>query len=287
MTPTIGKVLVGFDGSADAERALAWGIEEASGRHAPLRVVIARGDRLSSYPRPDWVAGVTAESVGQAQEILKVAGLPTELVEVSDGSPSEVLVRASDPSTLVVLGSHGYGRISGPFLGSVSQHVARYAAGPVVVVRPAINPGSTRIVVGVDGSGGSEDALEFAFERASRSDVTLFVLYGWRSSASLTMGRGGTVPFGATVSVDVAEEVAAAEPLLAETVAGLSEKYPDVEVYREAIPVPAARALADASQSAAMVVVGSRGRGAFAGLLLGSVSQSVLHHAECPVAIVR
>jgi nucleotide-binding universal stress UspA family protein len=289
MTHGIGKVLVGFDGSADAQRALAWGIEEAAGRHAPLHVVIARGDRLSSYPRPrDWVAAVTAEWVGQAQETLKQADLPTELVEVIDGSPAEVLVRASDPSTLVVLGSHGYGRISGPYLGSVSQHVARYAAGPVVVVRPAANPGSTRIVVGVDGSGGSEDALEFAFERASRSGVSLFVLYGWRSSAALTMGWGGTVPFGATVRVpeNAAEEAASAELLLAETVAGLSEKYPDVEVYREAIPVPA-RALADASQNAAMVVVGSRGRGAFAGLLLGSVSQSVLHHAECPVAIVR
>ena len=288
MTHGIGKVLVAFDGSADAHQALAWGIEEATGRHAPLHVVIAQGDRLSSYPRPrDWVAAVTAEWVDQAQEILKQADLPTELVEVIDGSPAEVLVRASDPSTLVVLGSHGYGRISGPYLGSVSQHVARYAAGPVVVVRPAANPGSTRIVVGVDGSGGSENALEFAFERASRNDVSLFVLYGWRSSAALTMGWGGTVPFGATVSVDVAEEAAAAELLLAETVAGLSEKYPDVEVYREAIPLSAARALADASQNAAMVVVGSRGRGAFAGLLLGSVSQAVLHHAECPVAIVR
>lgn len=289
MTPAIGTVLVGFDGSADAERALAWGIEEAAARRAPLRVVIARGDRLSSYPNPprDWLAAITAEWVDQAQEFLKEAGLSRELVEVIDGSPSEVLVRASDPSTLVVLGSHGYGRISGPYLGSVSQHVARHAAGPVVVVRPAAHPSSTRIVVGVDGSGGSEDALEFAFERASRSDASLFVLYGWRSSASRSMGWGGTMPFGATVSADVGEEVAAAELLLAETVAGLSEKYPDVEVYREAIPVSAARALADASQSAAMVVVGSRGRGAFAGLLLGSVSQSVLHHAACPVAIVR
>jgi nucleotide-binding universal stress UspA family protein len=282
MTHGIGKVLVAFDGSADAHQALAWGIEEAAGRHAPLHVVIAQGDRLSSYPRPrDWVAAVTAEWVDQAQEILKQADLPTELVEVIDGSPAEVLVRASDPSTLVVLGSHGYGRISGPYLGSVSQHVARYAAGPVVVVRPAANPGSTRIVVGVDGSGGSENALEFAFERASRNDVSLFVLYGWRSSASLTMGWGGTV------SDHAAEEAAAAELLLAETVAGLAEKYPDVVVYREAIPVPAARALADASQNAAMVVVGSRGRGAWAGLLLGSVSQAVLHHAECPVAVVR
>jgi len=289
MAHEISKVLVGFDGSADAQRALDWGIAEATQRKAALHVVVSQGARLSSYPRPidEVVAARTATWVEQAQETLRQAGLPTDLVEVEDGPPAEVLVNGSDTSTLVVLGSQGYGRISGPYLGSVSQHVTRYAPGPVVVVRPAANPGSTRIVVGVDGSGGSEDALEFAFERASRTGAALFVLYGWRSQAALAMGMGGTVPFGATVPVDVAEEAASADVLLAESVAGMAEKYPDVEVYREAIPVPAARALADASQNAAMVVVGSRGRGAWAGLLLGSVSQAVLHHAECPVAIVR
>jgi nucleotide-binding universal stress UspA family protein len=281
MTHGISKLLVGFDGSADAQRALEWGIAEAAQRKATLRVVISRGARLSSYPRPvdEVVAAMTAKWVDQAQDTLRQAGLPTDLVEIADGPPAEVLVEGSDSSTLVVLGSRGYGRISGPYMGSVSQHVTRYAAGPVVVVRPAANPDSTRIVVGVDGSGGSEDALEFAFERASRSGAALFVLYGWRSHAETAMGMG--------VPVTVAEEKVGAELLLAESVAGLAEKYPEVEVYREAIPVPAARALADASQNAAMVVVGSRGRGAWAGLLLGSVSQAVLHHAECPVAIVR
>lgn len=289
MAHGISTVLVGFDGSADAQRALDWGITEAAERKAVLRVVISRGSRLSAYPRPmdEVTSALTAKWVGQAEETLRQAGLPVDLVEVVDGAPAEVLVNGSDPSTVVVLGSQGYGRISGPYMGSVSQHVARYAAGPVVVVRPAANPGSTRIVVGVDGSGGSEDALEFAFERASRTGAALFVIYGWRSHAGTVVGMGGAAPFGVAVPVTVAEETTSAELLLAESVAGLSEKYPEVQVYREAIPVPAARVLADASQNAAMVVVGSRGRGAWAGLLLGSVSQAVLHHAECPVAIVR
>jgi nucleotide-binding universal stress UspA family protein len=289
MAHEVTKVLVGFDGSADAQRALEWGIAEAADRRAVLHVVVSQGPRLSSYPRPldEVVAARTAMWVDQAQATLAQAGLPAGLVEVVDTPPAEVLVNRSDARTLVVLGSQGYGRISGPYQGSVSQHVARYAVGPVVVVRPAASPTSTRIVVGVDGSGGSEDALEFGFERASRTGAALFVIYGWRSQAALAMGMGGTVPFGATVPVDVAEESAGAEVLLAESVAGLAEKYPDVEVHREAIPVPAARALADASQNAAMIVVGSRGRGAWSGLLLGSVSQAVLHHAECPVAIVR
>lgn len=289
MAQAISKVLVGFDGSVDAQRALEWGIAEAAERNAALHVVVSRGPRLSSYPRPidEVVAARTQKWVDQAQETLRHAGLPEDLVEIADGPPAEVLVNESDVSTIVVLGSQGYGRISGPYLGSVSQHVARYAAGPVVVVRPPANPGSTRIVVGVDGSGGSEDALEFAFERASRSGAALFVLYGWRSHAARAMGMGGAAQFGVILPGTAAEEAAGAELLLAESVAGLSDKYPDVEVYREAIPVPAARVLADASQNAAMVVVGSRGRGAWAGLLLGSVSQAVLHHAECPVAIVR
>jgi nucleotide-binding universal stress UspA family protein len=289
MAQGISTVLVGFDGSADAQRALDWGITEAADRKAALRVVISRGARLSSYPRPmdEVTAAVIAQWVDQAEETLRKAGLPADLVEVVDGPPAEVVVNGSDPSTIVVLGSQGYGRISGPYMGSVSQHAARYAAGPVVVVRPATNPGSTRIVVGVDGSGGSEDALEFAFDRASRTGAALFVVYGWRSHAGTAMNMGGAPPFGVVVPVTVADETAGAELLLSESIAGLSEKYPEVEVFREAIPVPAARVLADASQNAAMVVVGSRGRGAWAGLLLGSVSQAVLHHAECPVAIVR
>jgi nucleotide-binding universal stress UspA family protein len=289
MAHEISKILVGFDGSADAQRALEWGIAEAAERKAALQVVISQGPRLSSYPRAidEVVAARTAKWVAEAQDILRLADLATDLVEVADGPPAEVLVNGSDTSTLVVLGSQGHGRISGPYMGSVSQHVARYAPGPVVVTRPAANPGSTRIVVGVDGSGGSEDALRFAFERASRTGAALFVVYGWRSQAARAMGMAGTAQFGVILPGTAAEEAAAAELLLAESVAGLSEKYPDVQVYREAIPVPPARALADASQNAAMVVVGSRGRGAWAGLLLGSVSQAVLHHAECPVAIVR
>jgi nucleotide-binding universal stress UspA family protein len=289
MAQEVSNVVVGFDGSADAQRALEWGIAEAAERKAALHVIVSQGPRLSSYPRPvdEVVAARTAVWVDQAQATSARAGHTADVVEVVDGPPAEVLVSRSDARTLVVLGSQGHGRISGPYQGSVSQHVARYAVGPVVVVRPVTSPGSTRIVVGVDGSGGSEDALRFGFERASRTGAGLSVIYGWRSQAALAMGMGGTVPFGAMVPVDVAEESAGAEVLLAESVAGLAEKYPDVEVHREAIPVPAARALADASQSAAMVVVGSRGRGAWAGLLLGSVSQAVLQHAECPVAIVR
>lgn len=284
----IAKVLVGFDGSPDAHDALAWGVNEANSRGVPLRVVVARSGRLGRSRRgQDWLSAVHEEWARQAQELVETAGMPSQVVEVADGAASEVLLQRSDQSTLVVLGGQGSGRVSGVRLGSVSQHVTRHAPGPVIVVRPTANPRSTRIVVGVDGSGGSEDALEFAFEQAQRRQLALFVLHAWRPSVASTMAWSGAAPFGALAPMDLSEEARDAEILLAETVAGLSETYPGVQVDREVLPLAPARALADATVSAALVVVGSRGRGAFAGLLLGSVSQSLLHRALCPVAVVR
>jgi nucleotide-binding universal stress UspA family protein len=106
-------------------------------------------------------------------------------------------------------------------------------------------------------------------------------VYGWRDHDSLTTGSGSPA------WMHTAERIASGERLLERALAPWVEKYPDVEVTREAIPVAPARALADASEHAAMVVVGTRGRGGFAGLLLGSVRRSVLHHARCPVLVVR
>ncbi|MDP3894680.1 universal stress protein [Nocardioides sp.] len=282
MAQGISKVLVGFDGSIDAQLALRWGMDEAERRKAALHVVVCRGGRLRAGPATrEWASKVAEERAALANDSLGRRGHPAEVVTVVDGPAAAVLIGRSDPGILVVVGSHGHGRIAGSSLGSVSQHVARQAGGPVVVVRPAANPISARIVVGVDGSGGSEEALSFAFDRASRDRAALFVVYGWRPA------QGVRASLGAPISDDVAEEAAEAERLLAESVAGLADKYPDVEVHREAVAVPAGRALADASYNAAMVVVGSRGRGAFEGMLLGSVSQDVLHHAVCPVAVIR
>jgi nucleotide-binding universal stress UspA family protein len=160
-------------------------------------------------------------------------------------------------------------------LGSVSQHVTRHASCPVVVTRTPYHPDSKRVVVGVDGSNGSRKALAFAFDHASRSGSSVAAIHAWRNLARGFPGEG------------LIEEIQAAERVLAEALAGFADQYPDVEVSAEAIPIAPQRALADASQAAELVVVGSRGLGAFAGLLLGSVSQSVLHHAQCPVAVVR
>jgi nucleotide-binding universal stress UspA family protein len=163
----------------------------------------------------------------------------------------------------------------------VSDQVAQHAPCPVVVVREPANPAQDRVVVGVDGSADAQRAIGFAFDIAARNNAPLTALYGWPER------RPGTVSARSPRLGAIGERIDAGERLLAESLAGWAEKYPDVSVIGEAVPVRPARLLVDASEQAALVVVGSRGRGGFAALLLGSVSRAVLHHARCAVAVVH
>jgi nucleotide-binding universal stress UspA family protein len=162
----------------------------------------------------------------------------------------------------------------------VSQHVARHAVCPVVVVRPPRRRDAGRIVVGLDGSAMSEAALDYACRRAEGTGEVVVAIHGWKVHTPSTDVFSST----ARSVTDTLEEK---QVLLGESVAGMRGAYPDVVVVTEAIPVAPGDALVDASSNASLVVVGSRGRGFFSGLLLGSVSQDVLHRAHCPVAIVR
>jgi nucleotide-binding universal stress UspA family protein len=276
MTTRAGEIVVGYDGSADSELALDWADEIAAEKGRPLRVLISEVDATQVLEATsDWHVLKMAQLESDARDRLAGARAQDRQVEVASVPPSQALVEASAKAATVVVGARGHSLLSGVVLGSVSQHVTRHASCPVVVARAPYQSDATRIVVGVDGSTGSRKALEFAFDHASRKNVPLTAIHAWRNA-----GRG----FG---EEGLVEEIRAAERILAEARAGFSDQYPDVKVTTEAIPVAPQRALADASQSAALVVVGSRGLGAFAGLLLGSVSQSVLHHAQCTVAVVR
>ena len=139
-------------------------------------------------------------------------------------------------------------------------------------------PTPRRIIVGIDGSHSSQAALEYACSRAETTGETVVAIHGFHAHVPST-----DVWAAAPRSVDTAER----ERLLAESVAGMSEDHPDVHLEQEVVAVEPGRCLADASASASLVVVGSRGLGYFSGLLLGSVSQAVLHRATCPVMIVR
>lgn len=260
MSPHAGAVVVGYDGSADSELALDWADELAVGQGRALHVLVSRGE-----------PGVEADARARAA----AAHARESVVDVVAEPAGPALVDASARAATVVVGARGHGVLSGVVLGSVSQHVTRGAACPVVVVRAPEHPDARRVVVGVDGSSGSRKALEFGFDHASRTEAAIAAVHGWRNPVRGPAGDG------------LVDEIRSAERLLAEALAGFADRYPDVQVAVEALPLPPQRVLTEASRSASLVVVGSHGRGPLSGLLLGSVSAAVLHHAACAVAVVR
>jgi nucleotide-binding universal stress UspA family protein len=278
------KVIAGYDGSPDAKRALVWAADLARSKKAPLRVVVAMGDfRLRRVTELDveWERVHEADLTADAQAAVAALDLEDASLEVSKHGPAPAVLDEADQASVIVMGSRGHGRLASAFVGSVSQHIAQHAACTVVVVREASDPHQDTVVVGVDGSDGGRPALDFAFEHASRTGAPVTALY---VSENLR-GRLGAARQEAVSPEDT--ELTAAEPVVAEALRPYAEKYPDVPVHRELAYGSAVRSLSDASEHAALVVVGSRGRGAFESLLLGSVGQGLLHHAHCPVVIAR
>lgn len=289
MTDPTRPVVAGVDGSAAGLWAARWAAREAVRRRATLRLVHVMREPDSTYViDPDleeryrgWVRDAARERLAAARVPALDAAPDVQITDdLTAGSPARVLVEMSAGAQLMVLGGHGTGAVIDLVLGSVALSVAAHAACPVVVLRGtetgAVDPAP--VVVGVDGSPVSEAALAFAFETASIRDVPLVAVHTWWG----LLTDPAAAPF-----VDLEAADAAETEVLAERLAGWSAKFPDVAVRRVVEPDQAGRALVQWSQNAQLVVVGSRGRGAAAGLMLGSVSQTLLHHAGCPVAVVR
>lgn len=282
MTST--PVLLAYDASPDADQALRWAAEEARSVGAPLVVVAVEDVQPVPMvvpvrhgvvqPVPTWVPA----ALDRARSSLEGCGLDVTY-EHRVGRVASGLVEAARTASVVVLGSRGHGRVGEAIMGSVSNDVARRAACPVVVVREPHDPTSRRIVVGIDGSPGSQAALAYACRRAERTGETVTAVHGWHVHAPST-DVWSAIP--RTLKDEEGRRL-----LLAESVAGVREDHPDVRLELEAIAVEPASCLVGASSGASLVVVGSRGLGLVGGLLLGSVSQDVLHRAQCPVAVVR
>lgn len=201
--------------------------------------------------------------------------------QVIIGYPVPVLIGESKNARLVVLGDRGLGGVSGLLVGSVAVALAAHGGCPVVVVRgqsPVPPDSPLPVVVGVDGTVNSEAALEFGFETASAQGVPLVAVHTGGAE------RIGPI-FNPVPDPDTVED--RGRRVLARWLACWEGRYPDVKVRRVAgSDHPARRLLSEASH-AQLVVVGSRGRGSLTGLVLGSVSHTLLHHAPCPVAVVR
>lgn len=292
-------VLVGY-ADRDSDAALEWAAAEADRRGLPLRVVHAYSS-TAEYPWA-WSYPVPASEIEQARAALRdqaesvLIGLGTRVEEAHPGlpfiatlastTPGDGLVTASAEASLLVVG-HGRHPVAGS-LGSTAAAVAAHSECPVVVVPTvtdltrARDEADTRfsgsIVVGLDDSPECEDALGFAFQQASARGAKLVPLHAfWMDPQFLPTGEPSDWD-----KID-AKAQAAVDVLLAHW----KGRFPEVKTDPQVARMRPADALVETSRSAEMVVVGSRGRGGFSGLLLGSVSRKVLHRAHCPVAVVR
>lgn len=291
MSSQTAPVVVGYDGSQASSAALQWATAEAVREHAPLRIVEVFELIVAMRPSPGHVVPLAAlrtvrerglealaEGIRLQHPHLEVA---TVLIE---GSPAASLIEETGQARMVVLGSRGRGGWTGLLVGSVAVQVSTHAQCPIIVVPADIRPRmheKRTVVVGVDGSKISGKAIDFAFDQAEATGATVVAVHAWHSPFSSYQNGQGELLF------DNAEVQEAARVLVAESLAGAKADHPDTEVEVRLVAGQAARALLIAGESADLVVVGSRGRGGFTGLLLGSVSQSVLHHAHSPIAIVR
>ena len=279
----VRPVVVGVDGSASAYRAVEWAVGEAHRRGVGLRLVRAFSWTTADHPT-GWVARYRDEMLDvsrrQVARAVRIAADTRPDVEaesqVAIGAPIEVLSSEARRAQLLVLGDRGLGEVAGLVLGSVAVSLAARGACPVVVVRGERAGADGPVVVGVDGSPVSEAALAFAFDAAAARGVDLVAVHAWSPTA-----------IDEELASFVEWDASAESAVLAERLAGWGQKYPQVAVRRTVVRDGAVRALVTASAGAQLVVVGSRGRGNAAGLLLGSVSHGVLHGAHCPVAVVR
>ncbi len=285
------NIVVGYDGSPASEAAVWWAADEARRRRSGVRLTYALPLPLLSSPMGvstplpgDAVRQMAEKLLSEVAERIR-QGHPALSVDavVSFGGASEVLLQEATEAELLVVGSRGLGEFRDLAMGSVSAHVATHAPCPVVVVPPRWESEQTagRVVVGVDGSELSLDAIEFAFEAAQAREVPLTAVMAWHDPVS----AGPDDPLPVVYDLDALEQESTA--LLAESVAGHRDKYPDVPVHQELAHGRPDDVLVAAGRTAQLLVVGSRGRGAFRGLLLGSTSRALVHHAPCPVAVVR
>jgi nucleotide-binding universal stress UspA family protein len=292
------KILVAIDGSSDADTALAWALGEAALRSASLTVLNAF--RVREFAGPfnrdvslDKEREDARTMVEQALE--RVAGpdhraVDVDATAVTGRGAADAILRHRGEAELIVVGSRGLGGFPGLLLGSVSHQVAAHADVPVAVVPrhlqvDAAGDGTQAIVVGVDGSDASVRALRWAVEEARLRQAPLTAVYVYRSL------REGA-PFDAFAGIeqqqlDELESHASGTALdkLDRLLADAGDTA-DVTIERHVESGSPAKVLtADAADERTLLVVGSRGRGGFRGLLLGSVSQQCLHHARGPVVV--
>jgi nucleotide-binding universal stress UspA family protein len=285
-------IIAAVDGSPSSSVATDWAAREAAQRQVSLTLVhVAPEPEVDMWPDPlflggfwDWREKHGHQILNDARRIADNAmgGFDPIVVEQEThvGGVTLTLTDLSKDAVMIVVGRRGLGAVKRRLLGSVSSGLVHHAHCPVAVIHdedPLMShPAQAPVVVGIDGSPASELATAIAFDEASRRRVGLIAIHSWASDAVYTWA-----------GIDWSAQCADGERALAEQLAGWQERYPDVSVERKLVFGDPAEHLVAASELAQLTVVGSHGRGGFAGMLLGSVSSAVVQAARMPVIVAR
>lgn len=287
MTFIAQPIVVGVDGTASSDAALRFACGEAAARRLPLAILHAwqpfPAYATSGLMGPGPVSPAPVEMAEAGQRVLDDAAAVVDSLGVFvvheeyliEAPAPAALTEASESALLVVVGGRDRDRHEPGWLGPVPIRLAAKGHCPIVVVPSGANL-TGGVVVGVDGSALSEDALGFAYDQASRRKSPLTAIHAFAVASP---------PAGLDVSL-FADRRADAQRQLSEALSGWSDKFPDVVVHQVVTDEPPVRALRAASTTASLVVVGTHGRGFLLRHVLGSVSSALLRISDCPVAVV-
>ncbi|MEW9547371.1 universal stress protein [Nonomuraea sp. NPDC050783] len=275
-------IVVGVDGSRAGLETAAWAGAEAALRGTPLTVAHAvaswvcenNGGHYTEVRR--WLREGARTVLAAAEDRVRRGHPGVEVTAVLlPGDPRTALIEAAEDAELLVVGSHGVGGVRGLLIGSVAHGVAAHARTDVVLVHERPEASRGEVVAGVDGSAEGLRVLDFALAEAGARGVRLRAVQAWAWPHPVGFG-----PADRDGEQDVLRE-------LRTLLAGRRGRHPDVEVVAEVVHGHPVEVLKEAAAGADLLVVGTRGHGRLAGMIIGSVSQALLHHAPCPLAVVR
>jgi nucleotide-binding universal stress UspA family protein len=283
-------IVVGVDESASSTMAVRWAAREAIMRNVPLILVHVSSPLAVSPPVPipaglhrthgENARKIVADAIKAAEDSVSDGNRPEIDTHLLVAAPVPALIELSKEAHMMVVGCRGHDAAQRTLLGSVSAGLIHHAHCPVAVIHDEapilLGPSQLPVLVGIDGSPTSQLATAIAFDEASFRGVDLVALHAWSDT-----------DISGVLSKEWSTLQSRAAEILAERLAGWQERYPDVTVHRRLVLDRPACHLLDESESAQLVVVGSHGRGGFAGMLLGSVSTAVAHAARIPVIVAR
>lgn len=286
-------ITVAYNDTPDSRAALTWAARSARLNQEKLRVIAA----VPMPTMPDYGSGAVldpadmraaaAEMAHQGADLAREQGAADVETASDVGNPAEVIVDHTAGARVLAIGNRGRGPLLSALLGSVSYAISAHAPCPVVVVRsdaelPSRDHG---IVVGYDDSERSRKAVDYALFAAEMHGAPVRFVRVWNDMG--TMLAAATYVDGAAIAMDDSAQREGARAAFEHRLAELRSAHPDIDISGDFVEGDPTSCLAESAKKAALLVVGTRGRGGFRGMMLGSVSHGLLHSSPCPVAVVR